>query len=80
MSGSKILGERPGGALRNNATAKALLRWPATEREAWLEAVTNDPLRPGRILASHYLGQQARRRRVQVLRDASRPLRAFKPE
>ena len=42
----KILGERPGGALRNDATAKALLRWAAAEREAWLEAVTNDPLLP----------------------------------
>ena len=55
----KILGERPGGALRNDATAKALLRWAAAEREAWLEAVTNDPLLPGRILPSDYLGQQA---------------------
>ena len=56
----KILGERTGGALRNDAAAKALLRWAAAEREAWLEAVTNDPLLPGRILPSDYLGQQAR--------------------
>ncbi len=76
----KILGERPGSALRNDAAAKALLRWAATEREAWLEAVTNDPLLPGRILPSDYLGQQAWRRRVEVLRDASRQLRTFKPE
>ena len=55
----KILGERPGGALRNDATAKALLRRAAAEREAWLDAVTNDPLLPGRILPSDYLGQQA---------------------
>ena len=45
---------------RIDATAKALLRWAAAEREAWLEAVTNDPLLPGRILPSDYLGQQAR--------------------
>ncbi len=56
----KILGERPGGALRNDAAAKALLRWAAAEREAWLDAVTNDPLLPGRILPADYLGQQAR--------------------
>ena len=49
----------------------------AAEREAWLEAVTNDPLLPGRILPSDYLGQQAWRRRVEVLRDASRQLRTF---
>jgi hypothetical protein len=31
-------------ALRNDTAAKALLRWVTAEREAWLEAVTNDPL------------------------------------
>ena len=72
--------ERPGGALRNDAASKALLRWAAAERHAWLEAVTNDPLLPGRILPSDYLGQPAWRRRVEVLRDASRQLRTFKSE
>ena len=76
----KILEERPGNALGNVAAAKALLRWSATEREAWLDAVINDPLLPGRILPSNYLGQQAWRRRVEVLRAASRQLRTFKPE
>jgi len=47
-------------------------------REAWLDAVTNDLLLPGRILSSDYLGQQAWRRRVEVLRDASPQLRTFK--
>lgn len=37
----KILEERPGNALGNVAAAKALLRWRATEREAWLDAVIN---------------------------------------
>jgi len=76
----KILEERPGNALGNIAAAKALLRWSATEREAWVDAVINDPLLPGRILPSDYLGQQAWRRRVEVLRAASRQLRTFKPE
>ena len=62
------------------AGATALLRWAAAEREAWLDAVTNDPLLPGRILPSDYLGQPAWRRRVEVLRDAGRQLRTFKPE
>jgi DNA-binding transcriptional regulator PaaX len=73
----KILDERPGGALRNDAAAKALRRWATTEHEAWLEAVTNDPLLPGRILPSDYLGQRAWRRRVEVLRDAGRQLHTF---
>jgi DNA-binding transcriptional regulator PaaX len=74
----KALDERPVGALRNDAAAKALLRWAAAEREAWLDAVTYDPLLPARILPSDYLGQPAWRRRVEVLRDASRQLRTFK--
>jgi len=75
----KILNERPGGALRSDVTAKALLRW-AAEREARLEAVTNDPLLPGRILPPDYLGQLAWRRRAEVLRDAGRQLRTFNRE
>ena len=73
----KILKERPDGALGNEAGAKALLRWAAAEREAWLDAVTNDPLLPARILPSDYLGQQTWRRRVEVLRTAGRQLRTF---
>jgi DNA-binding transcriptional regulator PaaX len=72
-----VLEERPDAALRNDAAPKALLRWAAVERQAWLAAVTNDPLLPSRILPSGYLGQQAWRRRVEVLRDAGRLLRTF---
>jgi len=75
----KILKERPGGALRNAAAAKALLRWATAEREAWLDAVTNDPLLPKRILPPDYLGQQAWQRRAEVLRDAGRQLHTFSP-
>ena len=34
---SEGAGERPGGVLRNDAAGKALLRWAAADREAWLE-------------------------------------------
>ena len=51
----KVLDDRAGGALRNDAAKKALLCWAATEREAWLEAVTNDPLLLGTILPFDYL-------------------------
>jgi phenylacetic acid degradation operon negative regulatory protein len=73
----KILDERPGGALQNEAAAKALLRWAAAEREAWLDTVTNDPLLPERILPSDYLGLPAWRRRMEVFREAGRQLRTF---
>ena len=35
----KILDQRPEGALQPDAVRKALLRWAAVEREAWLDAV-----------------------------------------
>lgn len=76
----KVLEERPGGALWNNTAAKALLRWAAAEREAWLDAVTNDPLLPGRLLPFDYLGQKSWRQRAEVFRDAGRQLRTFKTE
>jgi phenylacetic acid degradation operon negative regulatory protein len=73
----KVLKQRPTRAPLGDAAAKALLRWATAEREAWLKAVRHDPLLPGRILPSDYLGQQAWRRRVEVLRDAGRQLRQF---
>ena len=74
-----LLGQRPGGTLSNGTTARALLRWAAAEREAWLDAVMNDPFLPERILPADYLGLQAWRRRIEVLREAGRQLRSFKP-
>ena len=73
----KVLEERPEGALRTETAARALLRWAAAEREAWLEAVTDDPLLPACILPSDYLGQRAWGRRVEVLREAGCQLRTF---
>ena len=73
----KILDERPTATLGTEAAAGALLRWAAAEREAWLDAVTSDPLLPNRILPPGYLGQQAWRRRIEVLREAGRQLRTF---
>src|SRR2546425_7138758 len=55
----KILDERPTGTLRTKTAAGVLRRWAATERAAWLEAVTSDPLLPQRILPPDYLGQRA---------------------
>jgi phenylacetic acid degradation operon negative regulatory protein len=75
----EILGQRPTESLANERTAQALHRWAKTEREAWLDAVTNDPLLPERILPPAYLGQSAWRRRIETLRDASRQLYTFKP-
>ena len=55
-------------------------RCAAAGRESWRDTVTNDPLLPGRILPSDYLGQHAWRRRVEAIRAAGRQLRMFKSE
>ena len=73
----KVLQDCPKAALRSESNAKALLRWATAEREAWLGAVTNDPLLPTQLLPAGYLGQQAWRQRVEVSRDTSRLLRTF---
>jgi phenylacetic acid degradation operon negative regulatory protein len=73
----KILGERPGGALGNEAAAQTLRCWAMAEREAWLDAVTHDPLLPERILPPSYLGQRAWHQRIKVFRKAGRQLRTF---
>ncbi len=73
----KILDARPGGALRNKATAKALRRWAAAECEAWIDAVRIDPLLPAKVLPSSYLGQTAWRRRIEILRETGRQLHTF---
>jgi DNA-binding transcriptional regulator PaaX len=73
----KILAELPREALRNETAAKALLGWAATERKAWLEAVTSDPLLPEKLLPSDYLGQKSWRQRTKVLREAYRQQQTF---
>ena len=74
----KVLEDRPASVLHSETAAKALLSWAKAERAAWLSAVTKDPLLPQKILPRHYLGQQAWKRRAEVLRAAGQQLRTFK--
>ncbi|MGD0206407.1 MAG: hypothetical protein ABSC89_02210 [Verrucomicrobiota bacterium] len=74
----KLLDQRPGESLRNNAAARALQRWSAEERAAWHAAVEIDPLLPKRLLPPDYLGCQAWQRRIEVLRQAGQQLRTFR--
>jgi phenylacetic acid degradation operon negative regulatory protein len=61
-----------------NTSGKSLLRWLALEREAWLAAISSDPLLPERILPANYLGKIAWSRRKEVLRETSRRWQNFK--
>lgn len=76
----KVLSQRPVGALRNQEGAKAMQRWMAAERLAWLNAVSGDPLLPEQILPSGYLGQRAWRRRKKALRSTGNALRTFRQQ
>jgi phenylacetic acid degradation operon negative regulatory protein len=73
----KVLDECPAGPLRDGAAAQALQRWAADEREAWLAAVTLDPLLPERLLPPDYLGRQSWQRRMDMLAQAGQQLRTF---
>ena len=73
----RILDEYPEGKLWNEVSAKTLLRWAAAEHAAWLDAVTNDPLLPERILPPGYQGRTAWQRRVAVLRKAGMQIQSF---
>ena len=73
----RLLDEKPDGILCNESAAKSLLRWASLEREAWLDAVSYDPLLPRRILPTGYLGQKAWQQRVEVLRLAGEQIKRF---
>jgi phenylacetic acid degradation operon negative regulatory protein len=75
----KILDQLPAAPVRDAAAAKALQRWGAAERAAWLAAVAKDPLLPQALLPADYLGRQAWRKRIQVLGNAGEQLQSFQP-
>jgi phenylacetic acid degradation operon negative regulatory protein len=49
-------------------------RWARAEREAWLEAVSDDPLLPRPLLPDGYLGERVWKQRQEVLGQAARLL------
>jgi phenylacetic acid degradation operon negative regulatory protein len=73
----KVLKQRPSGSVRSEAAASALQRWAAAEHQAWLNAVTKDPLLPEQILPSDYLGKRAWQRRKEVLQQAGQQIGSF---
>jgi DNA-binding transcriptional regulator PaaX len=73
----RLLSERPSGALSSLPAAEAFQRWAVMERQAWLHAVSMDPLLPDALLPAGYLGKQAWERRVQQLSEASSQIHSF---
>jgi phenylacetic acid degradation operon negative regulatory protein len=73
-----VLKQRPLDEAGTPAAAQALRRWAAREREAWLAAVTTDPLLPQRLLPTGYLGQEAWERRKEAVRQAGKQVQSFR--
>jgi phenylacetic acid degradation operon negative regulatory protein len=73
----EILERRPSGSLRDSGAAKVMQRWAAAERQAWLDAVSADPLLPQELLPAEYLGRRTWHRRIEVLREAGGQVRSY---
>ena len=73
----KVLDQFPNSPLRDVSSAKVMQRWAATERQAWLAAITVDPLLPERLLPPGYLGRDCWQRRLEILGEAGRRIRDF---
>jgi DNA-binding transcriptional regulator PaaX len=73
-----VLEARPGDPLRSAVAAQAFRKWATQERAAWLDAVTEDPLLPERLLPRDYLGRKVWKSRLSVMRQAAAQLRSFR--
>ena len=60
----EVLKSRPKKWPRDLATDEVLRAWIGREREAWLAAVSADPLLPERLLPEGYLGQEVWKQRL----------------
>jgi phenylacetic acid degradation operon negative regulatory protein len=73
----RVLARYPGGQFNSDAAAEVFRRWVGEERQAWLEALKDDPLLPESLLPAGYLGREAWRRRLSVMRAAGERMRRF---
>jgi phenylacetic acid degradation operon negative regulatory protein len=67
--------ENPPAEALDVAAAKAIQRWCRVERLAWLEAVSQDPLLPDRLLPAGYIGKRVWRTRTKVLGELAERMR-----
>lgn len=66
-----ILQQLPGQRPTTRKAAGPLHRWARTEREAWLDAVSGDPLLPRPLLPNGYLGERVWKQRQETLAKAA---------
>ena len=74
----QVLDRCPYHCLKTKAAAVEFHHWFSKEREAWLNAVSLDPLLPKRLLPDSYLGCKAWRKRLKVMAEAGEMMREFR--
>jgi phenylacetic acid degradation operon negative regulatory protein len=74
----RILTHRPRGQVKGGTAAKAFHCWLREEREAWMAALSHDPLLPARLLPHDYAGRQAWQDRLAVMGEVGKEIRDFK--
>jgi phenylacetic acid degradation operon negative regulatory protein len=67
-----VLEDLPEPGTLTRKAAAPLRRWARAEREAWLDAVSGDPLLPRLLLPNDYLGERVWEQRQETLARASR--------
>ena len=72
-----VLRRRPVAEIADPASAKTFQTWAAEERQAWLAAISMDPLLPSVLLPEDYPGREAWKQRKKVLNEAAAQMRAF---
>jgi phenylacetic acid degradation operon negative regulatory protein len=76
----EILTRRPRGPMNSEPSARSFHRWLREEREAWIGALSNDPLLPSVLLPDGYVGIEAWHSRLAVMREVGKQMRTFKTE
>jgi len=74
----QMLDRCPRHRLETKAAAMKFHRWLREEREAWLNAMSRDPLLPKRLLPHSYLGCKTWRKRLEVMAEAGERIRKFR--
>jgi len=73
-----VLEQLPRQPIVGAAAARQLQRWFREERLAWSETMNLDPLLPGCLHPAGYPGVKVWKRRLEIMGEASRQMRAFR--
>jgi phenylacetic acid degradation operon negative regulatory protein len=76
----QLLAKRPRNRLNTKTAATVFHRWLQEEQHTWKAAMEIDPLLPARLLPREYIGRDAWRDRLEVMKQAAEQMRTFQPD